>query len=287
MHHGNEQALRQGGQVEAPVEPVSKRGQYQRDLSVLFGRLGDLDGRRDLAQARVWFERALGITQRPAALEPANSRYGLDLAGLYDWLGDLDRMRDPAQARVWFERALAIDERLAEDEPDNRDYQRDLLCSLHKLSEDARMEDLAHVREHCVKAVEISRRLVAIDKSRETMLFHSHWLIQLGMIESELDSSHAVASFDEAIQIRRSFADKDPDDAEAWCLVASAYGNLAEWILSGRTLFENAVCRNRPMRAWNMPSRWDRMMRACNTGWLARWRDWGRPMRQWRGCNRR
>ena len=27
VHHGNEQALRQGGQIEAPVEPVGKRGQ--------------------------------------------------------------------------------------------------------------------------------------------------------------------------------------------------------------------------------------------------------------------
>ena len=27
MHHGNEQALRQGGQIEVPVEPVGKRGQ--------------------------------------------------------------------------------------------------------------------------------------------------------------------------------------------------------------------------------------------------------------------
>ena len=157
-------------------------------------------------------------------------------------LGDLDGRRDLAQARVWFERALAINERLAEDEPDNRDYQRDLLCSLHKLSEEARMEDLAHVREHYVKAVEISRRLVAIDESQEIMLYHSHWLIQLGMIESELDRSHAVASFDEAIQIRRSFADKNPDDAEAWCLVASACGNLAEWHLQqGDTARERSL----------------------------------------------
>jgi tetratricopeptide (TPR) repeat protein len=61
------------------------------------------------------------------------------------------------------------------------------------------------------------------------MLFHSRWLIQLGMIESELHDTRAAACFDEAIQIRRSFADQDPDDAEAWSLVASAYGGLAEW----------------------------------------------------------
>ena len=61
------------------------------------------------------------------------------------------------------------------------------------------------------------------------MLDHSRWLIQLGMIESELNDPHAAACFDEAIQRRQLFVEQDPDDADAWSLVASAYGGLAEW----------------------------------------------------------
>ena len=38
-----------------------------------------------------------------------------------------------------------------------------------------------------------------------------------------------MACFDEATQIGRFIAEQDPEDAEAWSLVASAYGELAEW----------------------------------------------------------
>ena len=61
------------------------------------------------------------------------------------------------------------------------------------------------------------------------MLDQGRWLIQLGMIEFELGDPHAVACFDEAIQIGRLLAEQDPDDAKAWSLIALAYGGLAEW----------------------------------------------------------
>ena len=202
---------------------------YLRDLSVSYDRLGELDGRRDPAQAREWFERGLEITQRLAELEPDNTEYQRDLSVAYHKLGDLDGRRDPAQAREWFERGLAIRQGLAEREPENTTYLRDLLWSSQKLGEGARKQDPVRAREHYVKVVATSRRLVAIDQSREAMLDHSRWLIQLGMIESELNDPHAAACFDEAIQRRQLFVEQDPDDADAWSLVASAYWQFATW----------------------------------------------------------
>ena len=224
----------------AELEPYNTT--YLRDLSVSYDRLGALNGRCDPEHGRVWFGRALAIDQRLVELEPDSATYLRDLSVSYDRLGTLDTCRDPMKAREWFERALTIRKLLVEREPGNTRYLRDLVRSFSMLGESIRETDPAHASEQYVRVVETSRRLVAIDQSRATMLDHSRWLIQLGMIESELRDPRAPACFDEAIHILRSFADKEPDDVEAWCLVASACGNLAEWHLQqGDTARERSL----------------------------------------------
>ena len=90
------------------------RADYQRDLSVSYDRMGDLN--RALGQgeaARQAFLNSLAIRERLANAEPDRADYQRDLSVSYNKMGDLYRRSRRGRAAPGLLNSLAISERLA------------------------------------------------------------------------------------------------------------------------------------------------------------------------------
>ena len=111
---------------------------YQRNLSVIYGRLADLAA--DVgqpAQAEQLHRQALAVYERLAAAAPDNPGYQRDLAVALRAAGRPGPRARPARpGRAAAPRqALAIRERLAAAAPDNPGYQQDLSVTYGKLAD--------------------------------------------------------------------------------------------------------------------------------------------------------
>jgi tetratricopeptide (TPR) repeat protein len=160
----------------------------QRDLSVSYEKLGNLDVRTDPARARSWFEKSLAIAERLVALEPDNRGCLRDLSVSCNKLGNLDVRTDPARARSWFEKSLAIAECLAALEPDNLLYLRGLLVSYNRCGNLDEQTDPPRARNWIEKDLAIRERLVSLTRdpaeAYKLARVHAH----LGAIDSALDA---------------------------------------------------------------------------------------------------
>ncbi|MFL5386555.1 MAG: TIR domain-containing protein [Longimicrobiaceae bacterium] len=151
----------------AKAEP--DRADYQRDLSVLYERVGSLY--RTLGQgeqARQAYLAALQIAERLAQAEPDRTEYQRDLSVAYNQVGDLYRALGQGEyAQEYYKKDLEIAERLAQAEPERTDYQRDLSVSYNKLGDLYR--DLGQgeqAREYYLKDLEIAARLAQAEPER-------------------------------------------------------------------------------------------------------------------------
>ena len=119
------------------VAAAPERVDLQRDLSVLFDKLGDL--LRALGEgdtARHYFEQDLAIRQRLSDAEPGRADLQRDLSVSFNQLGDLLKaLGEGDAARHYFEQDLAIAQRLSDAEPGRADLQRDLAVSFNKLGD--------------------------------------------------------------------------------------------------------------------------------------------------------
>ncbi len=235
------------GQVEAGAADFSARlGQLlagciakgdRRWIAVLKDSLlWDLDGRLadrwGYGAARFAVARhALSLAEHLKALEPENTEFLRDLSISYSKLGDLDGWRDPAAARDWFEQGLEIARRLAALEPENTQCLRDLSISYSKLGDLDGRRDPAAARDWFEQGLEIRRRLADLLQSTTELLDLSRSLLQLGRIEKTLGMASAEERYREALTIREVVVALEPDNHDAWCLVASVLGSLAEWHL--------------------------------------------------------
>ncbi len=151
----------------AQAEP--DRAGYQRVLSVLYERVGDLY--RDLGQgeqARQSYLQSLAIAERLAQAEPDRADYQRDLSVSDERVGDLYRdLGQGEQARQSYLQSLAIRERLAEAEPDRADYQRHLSVSYLKVGDLYR--DLGQgepARQSYLQSLAIVQRLAQAEPDR-------------------------------------------------------------------------------------------------------------------------
>ena len=108
-------------QKRATADPGN--AEYQRDLSVIHERLGDLAvAVGDSATAEQHFRADLAIAERLAAADPGNAGYQRDLSISHNKLGELAvAAGDTATADQHFRADLAIAERLAAADPGNAD----------------------------------------------------------------------------------------------------------------------------------------------------------------------
>ena len=104
------------------------RADYQRDLSVSYNRLGDIEaalGHGDVAQSH--FRQGLDIAERLAAAEPGRDDYQRDLSVSYERLGSAAAAAGQTdEACRWFGRGIVITERLVAAEPERADLRREL-----------------------------------------------------------------------------------------------------------------------------------------------------------------
>ncbi|MGH3924787.1 MAG: tetratricopeptide repeat protein, partial [Pseudonocardiaceae bacterium] len=113
------------------------RADYQRDLSVSYERLADLNAALGQGeQALQLYQQSLDIRERLARAEPGRADYQRDLSVSYERLADLNAaLGQGEQALQLYQQSLDIAERLARAEPGRADYQRDLSVSYNKLAD--------------------------------------------------------------------------------------------------------------------------------------------------------
>jgi tetratricopeptide (TPR) repeat protein len=109
---------------------------WQRDLSVSYKRIGDVQfARGDLQAALKSYSGSLAITERLAKSDPGNAEWQRDLAASYQNIGNVQEARgDLSAAMKSYSASLAIAERLAASDPGNAGWQRDLAISFGKLA---------------------------------------------------------------------------------------------------------------------------------------------------------
>jgi tetratricopeptide (TPR) repeat protein len=139
---------------------------FQRDLSVVYERLGDLARVVGDAAAAVHnYNEGLEIRQRLARAEPGNLDFQYGLIVSYIKLGDLAiESGKTAKARVWVMQGLEIAQQLVQADPGNVDFQRSLSISYERLGDLARAaRDAAAARDWYTQGLEIRQRLAQAD----------------------------------------------------------------------------------------------------------------------------
>ncbi|MDQ3154408.1 MAG: hypothetical protein M3R63_22705 [Actinomycetota bacterium] len=108
---------------------------YQRDLTVIHSKLGDLAvALGDTPTAEQHYRTGLTIAERLATADPGNAQYQRDLTVSHNRLGDLAvALGDTTTAEQHYRTGLTTRERLATADPGNAQYQRDLTVSHNKL----------------------------------------------------------------------------------------------------------------------------------------------------------
>jgi len=211
------ESLLEAYQRLAQAEP--NRADYQRDLSVLYNRAGDLY--RNLGQgeqARQSYRAALQIRERLAQAEPDRADYQRDLSVSYNKVGDVYRaLGQGEQARQSYLAALQIAERLAQAEPDRADYQRDLAVSYNNMGDLYRdLGQWEQARQYHLKDLQITERLAQAepdraDYQRDLSVSYN----KVGDLYSALgEGEPARQSYLAALQIRSRLAQAEPDRAD-------------------------------------------------------------------------
>ena len=208
------------------------RADYQRDLSVSYSKLGDLQGALgNGAQALELFTRSLRIAERLAAAEPDRADYQSDLSVSYDRLGDLQgALGNGAEALELFTRSLQIRECLAAAEPASAEYQRDLSVSYEKLGDlQGALGNGAEALELFTRSLHIAERLVAAEPDRAD--YQSDLSVsynRLGDLQRVLgNGAEALELFTRSLRIAERLAAAEPDRAGYQRDLSISYNRLA------------------------------------------------------------
>ena len=139
------------------------------DAYSLVGEVAQARG--DLAAAEQAYTQELAISERLAALDPANTGWQRELARAYGGVGDVAQARgDLAAAEQAFTQYLAISERLAALDPANTGWQRWLAVAYRRVGDVAQARgDLAAAEQAFTQSLAISERLAAA-RSRQHRL---------------------------------------------------------------------------------------------------------------------
>ncbi|HWO18787.1 MAG TPA: tetratricopeptide repeat protein [Kofleriaceae bacterium] len=215
------------------VSAEPERAQWQRDLSVSYGKLGDVAiAAGQLESARTWFERARAVSKDLATKEPNNTKWQRDLSVSYDRLGEVAVATGQLDvARAWLEQSLAIRKNLATSDPDHADWQSALSASYDYLGIVAdKAGQLDAARTWFEQSLAVRKALAAKDPD------HADWqrglsisyniLGDLTVKAGELAVAHAW--FEQALAVSKALTAKDPNNTDWQRDLSASYSRLGD-----------------------------------------------------------
>lgn len=202
--------------------------QWQRDLSVSYGKVADILRRSDPAAALAHYQSSLKIARDLAQREPNNTQWQRDLSVSYNKVADVLRRSDPATAFAHYKASLKIRQALARLDPDNTERQRDLSVSYNKLADIMCRRDptaaLAHYQSSLKIAQDLARREPDNTQyQRDLSISHN----KVADILRSSDLSAALAHYRDSLKIRQDLARHEPDNTQYQRDLSVSYGKLA------------------------------------------------------------
>ncbi|TCG03486.1 hypothetical protein BZM27_48105 [Paraburkholderia steynii] len=208
-------------------------GGWQRDLSVIYRKLGEVDtGQGDLAAARGAYEGSLMISLRLARTDPSISVRQRDLSAAYSKLGDVDMAQgDLDAARKAYKQSLAIRERLVQADLSDRGWQRDLSESYVKLGDVGIAQgDFTAARGAYLQSLAIREQLTKADPSNnEWQRDLSETYVSLGDFGMLVhDLIEARKAYEQSLAISERLATTDPSNSQWQRDLSVAYNNVGD-----------------------------------------------------------
>ncbi len=201
------------------AEAAARQQGDERDLSVAFNRLGDVQtAQGDLAGALKSYNDGLAIIDRLAKSDSGNAGWQHDLAASYNRIGDVQVAQgDLASALKSYSDLLAITDVLAKSDPGNAGWQRDLSVSYNKVGGVQEAQgDLAAALKSYQDSLAIAERLAKADPRnalwQRDLSVSNERLGDIFLAQGNLPAAleQYRASLERMVPIR----DRDPSNAE-------------------------------------------------------------------------
>ena len=191
---------------------------WQRDLSVSFDKIGDVQSARgNLEAALKAYQDGLAIAEKLAAQDPSNTEWQRDLSVSFDQIGDVQSARGNLEAALKaYEDGLAIREKLAAQDPSNTGWQRDLSVSFDKIG------DVQSARGNLEAALQAYQDGLAIARSWRAGPEQRRWQRDLSVSFNDRQSSGTGAREADARRAGRA----GPDNRVAATIVKHRLGEV-------------------------------------------------------------
>jgi len=207
--------------------------QWQRDLSVSYERLGDVQqAQGDLAGALASYRQSLTIREKLTQQDPGNAEWQRDLSVSYERLGDVQQAQgDLAGALASYQQSLTIREKLTQQDPGNAQWQRDLSVSYERLGNVQQAQgDLAEALASHRQSLAIREKLTQQDPG------NAQWQRDLSVSYSKLgdvqqaqgDLTEALASYRQGLTIAEKLVQQDPGNAQWQRDLSVSYERLGD-----------------------------------------------------------
>ena len=148
--------------AQSAVRSDSRNTQWQRDLSISYNKIGDVQvAQGETAAALKSYQDGLLIAKRLAESDSRNTQWQRDLSISYNKIGDVQVAQgETAAALKNYQDGLIIRKRLAESDSRNTEWQRDLIVSYDKLSKVT--NDKSYVDQALTMTLDMQRRGVLV-----------------------------------------------------------------------------------------------------------------------------
>ena len=211
----------------------------QRELAKGYEKLGDLQGRPDVANlgdttaARASYGKALAMREALGAAHPDDMEIQLELSRSYVTQGEmLWASADPAAAAESHRKAVRICEGLSSRSPDNTTFRMRLGISSAQLGHMlAASGDLTGGLESARRSLSIFESLAAAtpsDAVAQSRVAHAHELVGQILAEANPDKTPALEAFRRGLALREAMAARDPKNAGVVHGVAASNGQIGQ-----------------------------------------------------------
>jgi tetratricopeptide (TPR) repeat protein len=253
--HELESARAKFAQAAKIAQGLSQSGNqdWQRNLSISFGKLGDLEsGAGNVDAARTWYQRALDLDKRLAAHDADNRIWQRDLLVSYVKLAELEeRSQRFDAARTLYQQSGSLAERLAKNASDAQ-AQHDLFVNHVRRGElEERVERLEQARAMYEAARRFAESMPKEDPQAARDLLIG--LVRLGDLAYKEDRLSAARElYNEVMANAQRLTEAELGDSAMQHELFKSYKRLAELKAEA---FELEDARNAADRAWNIAKR--------------------------------
>ncbi|MFI5459384.1 MAG: tetratricopeptide repeat protein [Isosphaerales bacterium] len=219
------------------INQDSSNAEWQHDLSVSHGKLGDvLVVQGDAAGALKAYQAALAICERLATQDPSNAEWHHDLSVSHEKVGGvLVAQGDMAGALKAYRTSLAICERLATQDPSNARWQRGLSASQMKLADVLVAQgDATGGLKAYWSSLAMCERLATQDPSNSEWqrdLSVSHEKVG-GVLVAQGDTAGALKAYRDSLEIRHRLAAADPTNIGRQQDLAASHSRVGDVVLA-------------------------------------------------------